>query len=460
MEKTVTGGNNPLDGVEPMLLTFKGHMYEAEIGRVLRGETQMGRLVKDTALRLLRFDEVKNAVHYREWDSHTVRAFEETYGFLRDRDLSGLELTRDDIIFLITTGVGNVLRRPICHTSLAQRIGRDVKAESDKARVVKEKLVGILKGAGWSKFVENGGTRKHIAEKYGGEGILVDMAQAVADLDSNARESDSPRSSNKSLREFEAKLLREKERKRLGEGIARLLAGYRGLDDAIGTSRSALADILVQALDVAEDYSKNADKASDTYPVLFGEGGKWFFTDPKHAFNQHLDVGALMGFTKLALEGGETGELARESTLMVFEDNPVHQCVFRQAANGGVKNLTMYHPKSFPEAADEHQRTAEARGLYASARRGLEVIEANGSPPDIVMADCELADGITGPWVVREIKRRWPQVKVCMMYSSSELNMAEMRRLRDEGIIDMFWHKDEFSLKRMVDAANEKLTPK
>jgi len=379
--------------------------------RILDERTALGRFIKPLAQKLVELPPDRQ--------TESLETFGLIHGFLKEKDLSGLEFTREDILFLLADRVGDLMRRPVLELAFAHMVEKEVKAESDTETRIKDSALRRLKASAWSQFVANErnrpGLRDKILKEHPGEDIWVDDKQWV--------------------REFMGLV---KENPIFAYGMIKMTAK------------------------LADDYDEtNTPKASSDY-MAHGLGGRvHFYCDPEHAFNVGVSVRFTGEAVKKALGVGEKlPALVKEASLMLVEDNAAHR-LWAETLDD-VKGLSRYAPQEGILADHPLTRENEGRGCYDSAERALEVIEGNigcgGHKPDIVLSDIELLGEMKGTQLVREIHRRYPNAIILMLYTSNpERFRDDIQGLVEEGVISGSWNKKDFTPHKFVEAVNKQL---
>ncbi|GEM_PF-1673908 len=456
------------------------HPFAESVGRVLRGETALGEriqpLLHDLSQRALNGG--LNALE------PSAESFTAIYGFLRDRDLSDIDLGKDDLLFLTTTNLGDLLRRPIINTWVAGRLDRDIQVEEDPGNQIKELLLRIIKSSAWSKFIDSQGVLDHILEHHAEDNVFVDMAglvtQVRAAIESGGNLSDLASSSNDAIRQWEERYLSGlSQYVDAAPSSAFLVVDHRALDESFKLSPALASEVLDRMMKLTVDY-RNA------YGALIDEeyehqGHPLFKTEPGHAFGQSATLNGIYQSTIAVMkrkQSGRTLSLNRELSVLICEDNPAHMGIF--AGREEVENWVMYspHPEcpdpvlygpqpknvGMTEANIEHLKREEETGIIRAAERAQQVIKFNveheGKPPDILVTDIELDGSMDGLELIRHLKEKYPEMIVYYsMTSNYRRYMDELAQRLNTFLADKTvrhgWDKDHLSLEGFVDQVNE-----
>ncbi len=436
----------PVAQVDDLLKEFEvgNHPFKSEIDQVIRGETALGRLLmQDAGMRKLILSGEKE---------ENFGNFKTIFDFVKKHDLHAVDLTREDILFLITTDAGNLLRRPLIHTKFAQHIEAEVNPSTEDGRRIKEIVMPYIRGAAWSRYIGKDAILQQIEREYPNDEVFVDVFQIAE--------------------EVKTQLKRDADRYSIGGtrrsigSAARSVQARQAADTAYTISRATSGEVLDEMMQVGKRYRQNRTLASADWKRRETEEElrDVFMTDPDHAFNHIDDVYAIAAYVEeryMLRSGEENLSVLREVTLAVVEDNEIHRLLTANTELvGGIKRYNA--PESMVRAEkrlrDWERYAGEYEGYYSSGERLFDVIEAVGSPPDAVLVDQELRGRMLGTDVVRELHRRWPNTVICMLYSSNpEMHKPEFERLRGEGIDVRIWHKDGFRLSMMVEQINAEL---
>ncbi|MFH0860097.1 MAG: hypothetical protein V1921_02755 [Candidatus Altiarchaeota archaeon] len=381
------------------------HPFASEARKVFHGGTKFGAFFQPLFKKL-------NALP-KEEQTESFKTFEMIYDFLRDKRFPDMEFTRDDVLFLLTTDLGNLIRRPILHTCFAQQIEDEVKPKTGDAKEIMHTVMPLIRGQAWSRFIEKPDVLEEIKTKYPNEEIYVDFWKNIKKVS----------------------------------------------QDALSKSRVDFADIIWGMDEIAWRFRKKhtplmSISDEDEYSRKMGEPVP---CDIEHAFGQPGDINVIKYHATSSIKDSlkPTKPLIKSATLMVVEDNPLHQLFFFNAEEK-IKNLTMYRPQKGNEAQDKSQREQEDIGCYRSAERALDLIEQSGKAPDLLLADVELAGKKTGIDLIREIHKRWPNTVICMIYSSDYNRYKnQIKELENAGLISGSWYKGDFNPDKMVDLVNK-----
>jgi CheY-like chemotaxis protein len=380
---------------------------------VLAGKTEFGRFIQPLAQAL--FD-LPN-----EEQTESMQTLELIHDFIkgREKELSAIEFTREDSLFMVTDKVGSLIRRPIIHTHFAQQMDDQLIAEGDDEGELKDVLVKGLRANAWSRFVaEAAGIRDKIGERYPNEAVFVDYIE-------NANQFEQLMDKNPVC--------------------------------AYGLVRQAIVS-------AGEFYEKYAKPIEDEYFLdkeLATELGqpKVFITDPGHAFGVKADLNLYEAYVSTFRTHDQVAigsmELVKQASFMLVEDNPPHTLWAKLLAD--VKNLEYFKPPTGEESGDESTRRYEERGVYSNAERALEVMDKFGKPPDVLLSDIELGPGMNGIDLVRKLHKEHPDAIILMVYSSNP-GAYDLDCLRREGVISGAWDKKDFKPHHMINTINEELT--
>jgi len=444
---TIYGDVKPMgfkrEDIYPELLLvedFNSHPFASNIRRVLDGKTKFGRLIQPLLADLRKLRSSGGFNGFQE-DIDTFRVI---HDFIGKTELAGVSFEKDDVLFLLTTDVGDWVRRPLLHTAFAAKLDAEVKADNRAAQRIKEMILPLLRAAAWSKFVDKPEVRNDITREYPDEKIFVDFAEAVE------------------------RMTPDEIQRRPYQPVAELALAKRAdevFDESVRVSLASCADVVEQMLRIGIGYQDNAKLVDHEYYSYWKTGDLGpFKTDPGHAFNQVMDLVAFQQGVESRFYDDELREFPelkiKDATLMVVEDNSLHQLYFLPVQNGRVKNLRMYAPMEQVAASDKKQIRMESKGCFTTATRALEVMEGNlksgGKLPTILIADQELADKEYGTDLIEAVHKRWPDMIICMIYSSNpDAHKKRLDELRDRGIKFLQFHKDGFNVRAMVEKVNE-----
>lgn len=361
-----------------------------------------------------------------EKQTESLETLKPIHDFVKNHRLPDTELTKDDVVFLITNKVGDLIRRPLLHTYFAQTLEDGIKVESESEKKVKDILVKAMGSAAWSKFAQEPELADRIAAQYPDGGVLVDYTRLTGEF-----------------------------------------------SEAIKKTPMSSYLILLQATNLAERFHQ------DHAPQLYDDYNRWseldpseqkyrYYTDPDHPFSQGFDLMFARQQIQQDLGLDQTIKLpalVREASFMLVEDNPLHG-LLADVLNP-VENLVKYAPREEDKAANPLIQEAESKGLYASAERALEVmynrVGGGGVAPDVILSDIELLGEMNGIRFVRGVYGRERAAgrnpMILMLYSSNPgPYLAEIEKLKGEGIIMGSWHKKDFSPEKMIEAVNEELS--
>jgi CheY-like chemotaxis protein len=405
--------NLPMPDIKPTLTdTLKPEDIRQ---RILSGETAFGRLIKPLVEELVKLP--------AQMQAENIESFRIIFDSLKGRTIPKMELTREDILFMITDPAGNLIRRPILSLLIAERLDEELTAQGPAEQRVKDLLIKPMKASSWSRFVNKPEAVTQIRQEYPGEEVYVDQKQIAYDFRAAIKEC--PTTSGLMVR---------------------------------------------KANEVAVSWMKdNVKKVDGDFKQLmnipFADRKVKFITDPDHAFNQHMDLKFAMFYVDADLGMGDTLKLpplVREATFMLVEDNPLHAMMVDVL--GTAKGLQRYSPAR--EVEDPLIREAEARGHYSSAERALEVIEGNigggGKPPDVILADIELLGEMNGIRFVKEVHRRETAAGrnpvILMLWSSNpRMYRDEIDGLVRSGVVAGSWNKKDARPEEIIGTINNEL---
>lgn len=415
-----------------MELAGREHALSDSIDRVVSGATQFGKRIKPL------LDEVNRLGEQgMERAEHNPQMFRAIYGFLKGRDMSDIEFDRDDIVFLLSTPVGEVLRRPLIHNIYADKAQREVDPGSDIGMRVKDKALMIIRMSGWSKFVQNEESRRYIREHHKDEGILMDVA--------------------KESKEFSSQMANE------------------GKYDLLGkTVDGFIREDLVQSTEAMGRLLDHGKKFYNTNSMKLPSGWLYmdrFYSDAGHAFSQVMDIRAMLNHAEHRLykkRGKGRLRLRERSTLMVVEDNEIHRFFLSRMED--TKNMIPYgKPYDFKKRVMDHEEFEASRGFYPSAEKAIKAVEdtvaRGGKPPDFLITDIELAGEKNGMELIREVHEKYPETTLFMVYSSNlEKYKREtgggLDRLMEEDWVIGGWNKRDFTYEAAVNVMNAKIEDK
>jgi hypothetical protein len=374
--------------------------------------------------------------------------FEAVYGFMKSADFSEVQLTRQDMLFLLTTRLGELVRRPILHTLYAQQAAAEVDPGSKAGQKTKDMALALLQANGWSRFIQDEATRKHILQTHPNEGIFIDVA---------------------------------KETQRLTSQIA-------GGDDNQSDAKYAANDILTKTTDslISEDLTNSTEALNRLmvhgiafkrkYELLIQSGDykkARFYSENGHAVAVGMDIRAMWNHAEANIiektVSGKKLKLKAKRTLMVVEDNPLHHLFFTKAEK--TKRLTVYAPNKADDKSSivDFDDLSMRQGFYKSAESALRTIDENvaagGKPPDYLITDIELAGTMNGVELVKKIHEKYPDTVVFMVYSS---NMDRYMQDGESGLSDLLakdyvigsWDKSRFTFEQAVDVMNKDISSK
>ncbi|MBM3308859.1 MAG: response regulator [Candidatus Altiarchaeales archaeon] len=415
--KTVTHGGSEV----PPLIGKLGLFPNTDLGQTVKP------LIED--LRETLGDRLKDVKQHHSLES--LDSFEKIWDFFQGRQISNITLTQEDVLFLLTDPVGNLIRRPFMATYFAQKLDEAIPTETDAEKRMKEVFIAPYRASAWSRFVQKAELRQEIALKHPGRKVWINTT--------------------KEMEEFK------------GAIEACPLFAHGTVEKAVEVAKS-IWDICYTT-EMSEAYN------FEHYHGAKAEGRESrFLSDPGHALDFTTNLAFYSIYVNKRLGEGiemQMPQLVREAYFMLVEDNPFHT-TWVEALND-VKNLKRYTPQEGSLAQDELARKYESRGCYQTGERALGVIDASLKagrlPPDIILADIELGDpnvNMKGTEFVRRLheseRAAGRNPMILMIYSSNpNIYREEIEALRQEGIIVGDWNKREFTPKAMVDAVNKEL---
>ncbi len=419
-KKAASGGD---EIPEPMEAARKPFDSEDIRNRVLRGETRMGTYLKPLVAKLMELPP--------ERLTESAETFGPLYSFFRGNTLKEplREFTREDVLFLVTDPIGNLIRRPLLHKNFGRLLDADLKAKSPEDKRVKEMFIGMYDKTGWSRFIGEKKKYDEVKAAYPDHDIFIDFTGFVKRLQTEVE-----RSAEKSpARAFQI-----------------WLNAWE-----IGRRYNDIGDVVDADINRETEYARASGRKSR------------FFTDGRHAFNQFQDIYAFEGPVKKMLGSGgrHLPPLVREATLLLVEDSIPQRYLMDalQLSNG----LKPYRPNHILRSTNWQEDNFEGKGAYASAERALEVVYGNAklgtAPPDVILSDIELLGRMNGLELVEEIYRREKAAgrkpMIMLIYSSNPLPYREKAdELKRRGVIAGSIRKDEPDLaERIIEAVNEEL---
>ncbi|MFC2162940.1 response regulator transcription factor [Candidatus Altiarchaeota archaeon] len=378
---------------------------------IMSGKTEFGRFIRPVVEKLAALGDAG--------EKESMQTLDIVYKAIkgREKELSQIEFTREDSLFMVTDKIGNLLRRPVIHTHFAQKMEDELTAVEPDEKALKSVFIKGLRANAWSRFVaEEAGIQDQIKAKYPDEEVFVDFME-------NA----------KGFEEATAKV------PVYSYGMVREAVGHAG-----------------------EFYAKYAKPLEAEYDAEREQAGqdkdkRAFLTDPGHAYGVKADLNLYDVYSDLSTHDYtmiSRMELVREASFMLVEDNPTHTLWTRLL--GKVGNLSYYKPPAGSESKAESARAYEDRGVYSNAERALEVMDAAGKPPDVLLSDIELGSGMNGIELVRKLHKERPDAIILMVYSSNP-GAYDLESLKKEGVISGAWDKKNFKPHDMIKTINEEL---
>jgi hypothetical protein len=378
---------------------LKDNPFQAEIDRVLRGETALGRYAKPLIERLSQLPADRLKLHSDRLEEN-LEVFRIVYEYFRDNPIDFDEMSREDALFLTTTRVGNLIRRPVVNMFFASQLDKTLPEADTADSQLKQAYLRRYQSNSWSRFVSeawNPGLRELVmaayprekiyvddeaVQKEWEESILIDPKKALNVVNRSAQLAD----------EFEARML-----------------------EPIDSTWFPLRDTMIV------EASAKGDR-------------NLFLTDPGHAFGLSSAVFQDSIIVGIALgEKMDMPSLVREASFMLVEDNPSHR--EWTAVLDKVGGMSFYTPVDLDESAPtgngEH-------GNYKTGENALAAIEARvakgDNPPDIILSDIELGAGMNGIKFVKAVKAKYPDVTVLMLWTSNpNLYRDEISQLEKAG---------------------------
>ncbi|MBU0763119.1 MAG: hypothetical protein KKD39_08855 [Candidatus Altiarchaeota archaeon] len=400
-------------------VTHRGFNPKDIVDGMLRGESILGKVIQPLVNDL--------AALPQERQVESVETLGLIHSFLKGENLADVELTREDILFLITTKVGDLLRRPVLHGMFADKIEAEIETSNATEETVKGHLVTSARASRWSRFISEPAVAEKIKDAKGLEDVYIDMEDKAAEL-----------------------------------------------ADAIGASPKKAYLITMKTFHIAKNMREtNLPKVRDDFnwytETQQGRKDKSveFYTDPGHAFNQGYDVMFIRRYVKAKSEirfSSTMPAFLRETSFMLVEDNPVHGLLADIILTA--ENAKAYAPDKKDESTEPLTKKSESKGRYTSAERALDVMygaaNTSGSHPDVILADIELLGKMRGIEFIREVHRRevaaGRKPMIMMVYSSNPRPYTEdIKRLKDEGIIADHWHKEDFTPEKLIETVNEQM---
>ena len=414
-----------------MKLTGEEHAFSDSVDKVISGATQFGERIQPL---LREFNRLSKEGKLTE-GKHTPESFEAIHDFLKGRDFSDIQFENEDIVFLLSTPIGDVMRRPFIHTVYADKAAKEVDPGSEIGKRVVDKALKIVKASGWSKFIDTKECCDHILKHHKDENIFMDVGEAVLDLGDS---------------------MKDKVSSRLKGNIFEKDVGELLNVDFVESSE-ALGRLQRHAKKFLDD---NAAKMPDNY--LSQEK---FYSDPGHAFAQAMDINAMCYEAEFRLHKRQSKSklrLKRKATLMVVEDNEIHQMFFNKKDD--TENLSDYTPDEKGNVGDRLDSKIRHDGFYVSAESALKTIDDNvkkgGKPPDFVITDIELAGTMNGLEMIDRIHEKYPDTTVFMVYSSnikkySDDESGKLHETLAKNHVIGGWSKQEFTFEKALAAMNE-----
>jgi len=333
------------------------------------------------------------------------------------------------------------------HTLYAQKAMCEVDPGSVEGEKTKEMALKLLQANGWSRFISDGETRRHIIANHGDEGVFLDVARAAEKI------------------------------------VLQIAGSKKGATGKVGESAvGGLQKTAVESL-VEEDLVKSTEALNRLMVhsmeflkrqcKVFGVvdyGRARFYSDVGHAAAVGMDIRVMCCVAENLLDErlktGRKIRLGRDSSLMVVEDNPLHHLFFQGAYEA--KNLRLYAPnkKKEPTFVVDPVVDRMYTGFYQSAEDALRIIDENvasgGKPPDFIITDIELAGRMNGIELVRKVHEKYPKTVVFMVYSS---NFERYVRETESGLPNLLqedyliggWNKADFTFEKAVDVMNERI---
>ncbi|MBU0762425.1 MAG: hypothetical protein KKD39_05315 [Candidatus Altiarchaeota archaeon] len=408
----------------PHMAAKSPHPFQSSIDRVLSGQTDMGADFKPLLSALKALPEGRQ--------NYTLETFKLIHGFFKGRRLNFDSYTMDDVAFLITDPVGDLIRRTLTHTYVAQKIDERVKTDPQKPgeEESKQLFLRYFSAQGWSHFVGSGvgsKRREEIVAAFPGEEIHVHTRQLLDDWTKSCVRHG----------EFNLRMMRE---------------GYL-------IAQEIFEPIEAKAVEMFGPLRE--EEARDNLPSVF-------FTDSRHAMDfRHTFLNLDSPVRHIMGADLNLPPLVREASFMFVEDNVLDR--FWEGVLNQVKGLNRYFPDvrlSNLSPQDKLTTSDEMHGCYSCAERALEVIEKNAGigkkPPDIILSDIDLGrDKMDGIAFVLAVHERFPETQILMLWTSNpELHTEDVAKLQREGIIKRSFKKREFTPGEFIEEVNKALSEK
>ncbi|MFC2162824.1 hypothetical protein ACFLRF_04010 [Candidatus Altiarchaeota archaeon] len=419
-------GKIPVEKLPDSKAILVDNPFQKEIDRVVNGETALGRYAKPLIEKLSALPADRLKLHNDRQDEN-LEVFRMIYDYFKENPIDLNEMGRDDALFLSTTRVGSIIRRPAVNKFFAKKLDDTLPEEDAADRQLKSAYLRRYEAQSWSRFVSeawNPGLREKVMSAYPAEGIYVDD-EAVQKEWESAIKMDPKKALN--IVNRSAQLATDLEEKMI---------------EPIEKTWFPLRDTMIA--EASEKGSRNL-----------------FLTDPGHAFG--LTSGVFQDSIIVGMELGDKMEmpnLVKPASFMLVEDNPAH----REWTNvlDKVGGMSFYAPvdldKGLGTGNGEH-------GNYKTAERALASIDAHvakgDKPPDVILSDIELGAGMNGIEFVKTIKAKYPDVTVLMLWTSNpNLYREDVSSLERAGTINASFNKLKFDPVEVVTRINQGLSPK
>ncbi|MFH0862596.1 MAG: hypothetical protein V1875_06140 [Candidatus Altiarchaeota archaeon] len=429
---------------EGMGAIFEGHPFRNDLMCVLEGRTQVGAQINTLALDLLKFPEIREATPFSGEAHLSPRVFDRVWDFTEGRDFSWFDPKREDMLFILSTGAGDAMRRALIVSAFHQSIEKEIKTTNPLQESQKKALIDMFKAYVWGPYLRNRETKAHIM--YSSNPGLVDLASKIHTLNILMDGVEPARFGSQTSYD----IMRQGRHDPAGAFDAVLVVDIANRDD---DAKSLFVGLLES---IRNKVCGRFEHFKELLPGV-ATAKSPFFTDIGHSFKIATTIWGIQAHMNMGLK---PLELNRECSLLVAENDPLDAALFAMIWHNKVKNLSMY--EIYDESPDSPY---EENGIVATKRRFLEVVAGyttgSGKLPDLVMLDVELDDGAdAGLELARELKAKYGRgIRICMMYSSNPEKVREIQKLHEDGIVDLFWHKRDFTLEKMVVELN-KLLPK
>jgi CheY-like chemotaxis protein len=337
---------------------------------------------------------------------------------VRHQGLEKIDLTRDDIAYLLANPIGAIIRRPFLAAHFVASAKEMVTANEQNSEA-QELVLDSLRKFGFSKFLD-GDLAIELGDRYPSRSVWV---------------------------------------------------GYKELKKRFAEISEASKDSLfgyVSALhDFAMEYrSINCAKIDEFYLQIErltrdGDLGDFIlYADPPHVFNVYETISVFLGEIDDSVEKElSVKSLVEPLTFMIVEDNKFYAESLK--AYLFCKGASACSPDG---ATDSREKS----GIFTSAERALEVLDEmleKGTLPDVILSDIELGDqkmnGINFVKVAQERCRAAGKNIRIVFISSSNMSFyaGEIAQLQASGLVAGSFRKADFTLPGFIDAVNSIIAP-